>query len=265
LALALEQGVGRRLLHRAAQQAHLATPAAARTTGPTLGLEARPRFRNILVLSDLTDTTDFAFAPVAALARQHKGARVVLAHAVIGSTEQFFLDDAIRTRIDKKAMDKARPQLEEVASRKRAAGVDVETALEIGSPFNVLFWFAERYGVDCIVVPTRHQHSLVRRVSNSVTARAIRAPTSSTCGRLVSALGAAYNRADERGFRRLRDDRPPTSTPRRRARRARGRVGRGDPDRSDAGGSCRRSAHRQARRSPGPRCPIRRPLRRFAR
>ncbi len=132
-------------------------------------------FRNILVLSDLTDTTDFAFAPVAALARHQKGVRVVLAHAVIGSTEQFFLDDAIRTRIDKKAMDKARPKLEEVAARMRAAGVDVETALEIGSPFNVLFQLAERYGADCIVVPTRHQHSVVRRVSNSVTARAIRA------------------------------------------------------------------------------------------
>lgn len=132
-------------------------------------------FRSILLLSDLTETTTFAFAPVAALAKQHSGVRVVLAHAVVGSTEQFFLDDAIRTRIDKRAMDKARPQLEELGARLHAMGVDVEIAIEIGSPYNVLFQLAERYKADCIVVPTKHQHSVVRRVSNSVTARAIRA------------------------------------------------------------------------------------------
>ncbi len=132
-------------------------------------------FQRILVLSDLTDTTSFAYGPIVSLAKRSPGVRVILGHAVVGTTEQFFLDAALKERIDRKALDNARPKLEALAADLHAMGVDVEPVLEVGSPYNVIFQLAERYNVDLIVVPTRHQHSVVRRISNSVTARAIRA------------------------------------------------------------------------------------------
>ena len=132
-------------------------------------------FHSILVLSDLTDTTAFAYGPIVTLAKRNPGVRVILAHAVVATTEMFFLDAVLKERIDRKALDKARPKLEALAADLHALGVDVEPVLEVGSPYSVIFQLAERYNSELIVVPTRHQHSVVRRISNSVTARAIRA------------------------------------------------------------------------------------------
>mgnify|MGYP002630278755 CR=1 FL=1 len=131
-------------------------------------------FERILMMTDLTDTSRRAFAPVADLARRQKGTRVVLAHAVVGSTEQYFLDSLIRAQIDAKARAKARTGLDEIAAELSAMGVDVEPVLEIGSPFNVVPDLVQRYNAQLVVLPTHSQHSLVRRISNSVTARTIR-------------------------------------------------------------------------------------------
>ena len=131
-------------------------------------------FERILMMTDLTDTSRRAFAPVADLARRQKGTRVILAHAVVGSTEQYFLDALIRAQIDAKARKKARAGLDEMAAELGAMGVDVEAVLEVGSPFNVVPALVQRYEAQLVVLPTHSQHSLVRRISNSVTARAIR-------------------------------------------------------------------------------------------
>lgn len=131
-------------------------------------------FDRILMMTDLTDTTRRAFGPVVDLAKRRKGSRVYLAHSVMGSTEQYFLDQVVRDQIDAKARKKAYIPLQDMAAELSALGVDVEPVLEVGSPFNVLPDLVKRYDVELVVLPTRSEHSLVRRISNSVTARAIR-------------------------------------------------------------------------------------------
>ncbi len=131
-------------------------------------------FDRIVLITDLSDVTRKAFAPVADLAKRRKGVRVVLLHAVVGSTEQYFLDDAIRAKIDEKARAKAREPLDDMARDLAKLGVDVEPVLEVGSPFNVLPEVVNRYEAQLVIIPTHGHHSLLRRVSNSVTARAIR-------------------------------------------------------------------------------------------
>ncbi len=126
-------------------------------------------------MTDLTDTTRFAFGPVAALSRLLPGVRVQLAHAVVGTTDQYFLDPSLRAAIDGKAVAKVQQRLDALVAELRALGVDASGAIEVGSPYNVVFQLADHFGADLIVVPTRHQHSVVRRISHSVTARAIRA------------------------------------------------------------------------------------------
>ncbi len=132
-------------------------------------------FQSILVLTDLTDTTRFAFGPLVALSRLLPSVHVRLAHAVAGTTEQFFLDSALREAIDRKAVAKVQPKLDALVAELRTLGVDADGAIEVGSPYNVVFQLAEHFAADLILVPTRHQHSVVRRISHSVTARAIRA------------------------------------------------------------------------------------------
>ncbi|MCO4762690.1 MAG: universal stress protein [Myxococcales bacterium] len=131
-------------------------------------------FERIVMMTDLTDTSRRAFAPVAALAKRQRGTRVILVHAVVGSTEQYFLDEMIRKRIDANARKKVVERMQEMAADLGKHGVDVEPVVEVGSPFNVLPDVVQRYDADLVVLPTRTEHSLLRRISNSVTARAIR-------------------------------------------------------------------------------------------
>ena len=131
-------------------------------------------FERIVMMTDLTETSRRAFAPIAELAKRQKGMRVILAHSVVGSTERYFLDATIRKEIDDHARKRAQGPLEEMADALCKMGVNVEPVLAVGSPFNVLPALVKRYDAQLVVLPTRTQHSLVRRISNSVTARTIR-------------------------------------------------------------------------------------------
>lgn len=131
-------------------------------------------FERIVMMTDLTDTSRRAFAPIAALAKRQNGMRVILVHSVVGSTERYFLDATIRKEIDDHARKRAQGPLEDLAEDLAELGVDVEAVLAVGSPFNVLPAIVKKYDAQLVVLPTRTQHSLVRRISNSVTARTIR-------------------------------------------------------------------------------------------
>ena len=129
-------------------------------------------FDRIMVLSDLTDTTEFAFKALDRLANRQS--RVVLYHATIGATDQFYLADELRKTLNVRARRKARAAMDAYKEAIESRGLEVEAVVDVGSTYDNLPGAIARYDIDLVVIPTRIQHSLIRGVSNSVTARAIR-------------------------------------------------------------------------------------------
>ena len=131
--------------------------------------------KRILMMSDLGPVSVRAFPPLIALAKSVDDAEVILVHTVEGSSEQTFLDSFICEMIDQRARAAAQGPLQAQAEQLREAGIaHVETEVVIGSPFSVVHEVHRRHDADLIIMPTLGHHSLLRRVSNSATARVIR-------------------------------------------------------------------------------------------
>ena len=155
-------------------------------------------FDRIMLLSDLSDTIRFAYKPLDRLIT--RGSRVVLYHAVAGATDRFYLPETMQAQINKAARLKALDALGTYKQELEARGLEVEAVVDLGSTYNELPAAMERYDVDLVVIPTKSQHSIVRGISNSVTARAIR-----THAAPVLLINEAFaERADEwKGFNKL--------------------------------------------------------------
>ena len=130
--------------------------------------------KRLLMMTDLGPASRRAFVPLVTLAKALGDAKVILVHTIEGSSEQTFLDAFVCEQIDIRAKRAASGPLTAQADRLRAKGLDVETELVIGSPFSVVQEVYARHGADLIIMPTEGHHSLLRRVSNSATARVIR-------------------------------------------------------------------------------------------
>ncbi|GEM_PF-2049405 len=129
-------------------------------------------FRNIMLLSDLTDITRLAFPVLDRLA--DRDTRVVLYHAHAGASERFYLADSIRAVINDATRKRVLAGLALFREELESRGLQVDMIAGIGSAYDLLPETIERLGIDLVVIPTRSQHSLIRPISNSVTARAIR-------------------------------------------------------------------------------------------
>ncbi len=130
--------------------------------------------KRLLMMTDLGPASRRAFAPLTKLAKALGDAKVILVHTIEGSSEQTFLDAFVCEQIDIRAKRAASGPLKAQADRLRAKGLDVETELVIGSPFSVVHEVYARHDADLVIMPTEGHHSLLRRVSNSATARVIR-------------------------------------------------------------------------------------------
>lgn len=129
-------------------------------------------FQRIMVLCDLTDTTQLAWRPLDQLTTGDN--RIVLYHAASGASERYYLPDETRAAIDVATRRRVQRDVNAVAEVMTKRGMNVEPVVDIGTVYDNLFAALERYDVDLLVVPTGVHHSLTRGISNSVTARAIR-------------------------------------------------------------------------------------------
>jgi nucleotide-binding universal stress UspA family protein len=130
-------------------------------------------YERILLVSYLSEQTRLTFKPVAALA-QACGAKVVIFHALHGSSELFYLEEEVRSIIDRQALERARPKLEAFASELRSHGVEVEILTRVGSTFDLAVRLIEELKIDLVVVPTEGYAEFTGRVIGSATARIIR-------------------------------------------------------------------------------------------
>lgn len=130
-------------------------------------------FQRILLLTDLTETTDAAIAPLRALHQTSPGAVVHLFHASLGASDRSYLPAGMREQLDVSARLGAESKLEDQAAALRATGMAIETHTAIGSAYDLVLPLIEQLGIDLVLIPTRSTHSLVRRVSNSVTGRTL--------------------------------------------------------------------------------------------
>lgn len=129
-------------------------------------------FKNLLLLTDLSPTSQLAFAPLAALGRG-PASTVHLFHAVLGASDRGYLGAETRSSIDDAALSHATPGVDEQAAALRALGLRVEVHVEVGSAFDLVLGAIEALNIDLVVIPTDGTHSLVRRVSSSTTGRTL--------------------------------------------------------------------------------------------
>jgi nucleotide-binding universal stress UspA family protein len=129
-------------------------------------------FKNVLLMTDLGPTSEFAFPALAALAGR-ESLTLHLFHAEVGAADRDFLGKGMREAIRMAALAAAMPRIEAQAEALRALGLKVQTHLEIGSAFDLVLKAITELDVDLVVIPSDTNHSLVRRVSNSTTSRAL--------------------------------------------------------------------------------------------
>ncbi len=130
--------------------------------------------RRLLMMSDLGPTSVRAFAPLAALAKSLDDPEVILVHTVESSAGLSFMDPFVIEQMDLLAQEQAIGPLDLQADQLREHGLRVKPLVVFGSPFSIVHEAFQRFRADLVVMPTDGHHSLLRRVSNSATARVIR-------------------------------------------------------------------------------------------
>ena len=133
-------------------------------------------FDRVLLLTDLDDNPELTARPVKALSDVF-GCKVLVFHAIRGSSELFYLqDDAdqVRRLIDKKAEEHARPALETFAKQLEEMGVNTGIVTQVGSAFDLALRAVSDLHIDLIVIPQEGYADFTDRVSGSTTARLIR-------------------------------------------------------------------------------------------
>jgi len=133
-------------------------------------------FKNILLATDLSDTTRGTFAPLAVLARG-KGTKVTLFHAVHGSSELFYLEggeNKLKGLIDEHERRRAMPILESYYNELLALGLDVEIVVRTGSAFSLILDMIRETNADLCAIGTRGFADFTGRMLASTTARVLR-------------------------------------------------------------------------------------------
>ena len=133
-------------------------------------------FDRIVLLTDLTDVTREAFAPVARLATTFES-KVFIFHAIRGSSELFYLEGEaakLRSIIDDADKERAMPHLLDVQAQLAALGVQAEIVTRVGGFFDIIVDVLADLKADLCVIPTQGLHEFTGRVLGSTVARVIR-------------------------------------------------------------------------------------------
>ncbi len=133
-------------------------------------------FDHIVLLTDLSESTRLAFAPLRVFAREFQS-KVTLFHAVRGSSELFSLSgDAAQMRavIDEADRQRAMPTLRAWADELAAAGVEVAIETRVGSTFDLATDALVELKADLAVVATLGLQDFTGRILGSPTARLLR-------------------------------------------------------------------------------------------
>lgn len=130
-------------------------------------------FDRVLLLTDLGDEPEITFAPVKALAAVCNS-KVIVFHAVTGSSELYYLEDSVRELIDREAQAKVMPELQKVVDHIEAMGVNAAIVTRIGSTFDVAVRAIDELDIDLVVIPQEGYAEFTSRIGGSTTARIIR-------------------------------------------------------------------------------------------
>lgn len=126
-------------------------------------------YRTILFPTDWSEgskrTREYAFDLAA-----DQDARVHVLHVVDVVAPGVSLHEMIAAHL----AERAQTRLDAVADEARAKGVEVTTALRDGDPATEIVAYAEREGVDVIVMPTHGRTELEKTILGSVTDKVIR-------------------------------------------------------------------------------------------
>lgn len=133
-------------------------------------------FDRIVLLTDLTDVTKEAFAPLARLATTFES-KVYIFHAVRGSSELFYLEGEaakLRSIIDDADRERAMPHLLHAQAQLAGLGVDAEIVTRVGGFFDIVVDVLAELKADLCVIPTQGLHEFTGRVLGSTVARVLR-------------------------------------------------------------------------------------------
>ncbi len=133
-------------------------------------------FDRVLLLTDLEDKPELTAKPLAALSEVF-GSKVILFHALRGSSDLFYLEsgaDQVRDLLDQKAEAEARPKLEAIAEHLESLGVNTGIVTRVGSTFDLAARAVEDLDIDLVVIPQEGYADFNDRISGSTTARLIR-------------------------------------------------------------------------------------------
>ncbi len=156
-------------------------------------------FDRVLLMTDLGDEPELTFGPVKALA-EICHSKVLVFHAVRGSSDLYYLEDSVKALIDREAQAKVMPQLQEVADKLEKLGVNTGVVTRIGSTFDVAVRAIEELDIDLVVIPQEGYADFTQRVGGSTTARIIR----ETDVPVLTINTAFRDRQDDwAGFRRI--------------------------------------------------------------
>lgn len=133
-------------------------------------------FDHIVLLTDLSESTRLAFAPLRVFAREF-ASKVTIFHAVRGSSELFNLGgDAAQMRavIDEADRQRALPTLRSWTAELAATGVEVAIETRVGSTFDLAIDVLVELKADLAVVATQGLQDFTGRILGSPTARLLR-------------------------------------------------------------------------------------------
>jgi nucleotide-binding universal stress UspA family protein len=131
-------------------------------------------YDSILIPTDGSDGSDVAVEHAVDLADRYDAAMHALYVIEAGQMTEP-LDDAEQSRIYERLENAGEQVVTEVADRAAAAGVEpVETAVEQGTPYERILDYADRNGVDMVVMATNGRTGDARDLLGSVTEQVVR-------------------------------------------------------------------------------------------
>lgn len=138
-------------------------------TTPALGPEPkRISFKNILLATDFSDTSEKAFNYAVAIARRH-GSRISLAHVIPPESVSF-----IPELPGERERDELKRQMDTLASRSELSQIPHETVLRAGSVWSVLCAVIQQHDIELVVLGTHGRSGLNKLVLGSVAEEVVR-------------------------------------------------------------------------------------------
>jgi nucleotide-binding universal stress UspA family protein len=135
-------------------------------------------FHRILLPLDGSSTAEKVLATAVGEAKAHDGATIVLLRVIPPLRSSFMVSVKMHEELTSQAVEVARVYLEGIAARLKAEGMKVQTAIESGSPAEVIISYAEENDCDLILIASRGETSSVRWRFGGTASKVVRTSTS---------------------------------------------------------------------------------------